>query len=61
MHRNLLFIMLYMTLLADKENLSFIYQEEPKHSAGHHCQYLSNVDYYSAPTFIKFMKVSAEW
>jgi len=37
-HRNLLFIMLYMTLLADKENLSFICQEEPKHSAGHHCQ-----------------------
>jgi len=23
---------------ADKENLSFIDQEEPKHSAGHHCQ-----------------------
>jgi len=35
--------MLYMTLLADKENLSFIYQEEPIHSAGqvHHCQYHS--------------------
>ena len=38
MRRNLLFIMLYMTLLADKENLSFIYQEELKHSAGHHYQ-----------------------
>jgi len=30
--------MLYMTLLADKENLYFICQKEPKHSAGHHCQ-----------------------
>jgi len=27
-----------MMLLADKENLSFIHQEEPKYSAGHHCQ-----------------------
>jgi len=25
-------------LLADKENLSFIYQEEPERSARHHCQ-----------------------
>jgi len=38
MRRNLLFVVLYMMLLANKENPSFIYQEEPNHSAGHHCQ-----------------------
>jgi len=27
-----------MMLLADKENLSFIHQEEPKYSAEHHYQ-----------------------
>jgi len=33
-----LFIMLYMALLADEENLFIIYEEELKHSARHHCQ-----------------------
>jgi len=28
-------ILYYAILLADKENLSFIYPEEPKNSAGH--------------------------
>jgi len=37
-HGNLLFMLYNMMLLASKENLSFIYREEPKHSAGHHCQ-----------------------
>jgi len=49
-HRNLLLIMLYLALLADKGHS--IYQEEPKHSTGHHCQLLSSVDCHSALTLV---------
>jgi len=52
--------MLHMMLLADKKNLSFIYQEEPKHSAGHHCQYLSS-DYHSALTLISHNFLVSKW
>jgi len=45
--QKLLFSVLYMILLADKENLPFIYQEESKHSAGH-----QPVDYHSALTLV---------